>query len=98
VDGPRFHAFLPLGSRSQLENDTLKLAEAYQWNPIMVKQMSSSERHRYVKMKAAIEAERNARRNNQTTMAMPSTSPTGLDQRASLDPAIALNYGSGNRG
>lgn len=33
VDGPRFYAFLPLGSRAQLEHDTLCLAEAYNWDP-----------------------------------------------------------------
>jgi hypothetical protein len=93
VDGPRFYAFLPFGSRSQLEHDTLCLAEGYQWDPLTVKKMACSERHRYVKMKEAIAAEQKARKNNQTTVAEPQ-SPTGISPRAEI-PSIGLDYSGG---
>ena len=90
VEGPRFHAFFPLGSRSQLEHDILCLAEAYNWDPPTIKQMTCSERHRYVKMKEAITAEQKAQKNNQTTMAEPS-GPTGLSKRADM-PTVGIDY------
>lgn len=90
VDGPRFMAFFPLGSRAHLERDTIYLAQAFQWDPIAVKQLSCSERHRYVKMKEAITAEERARMNNQTTMPQPST-PTGIDSRAKMQD-VGLRY------
>lgn len=90
VDGPRFWAFLPLGSRAQLEHDVLCLAEAYGWDPPTVKQMSSSERHRYVKMKEAITAEQRARDKNQTTVPQPSGS-TGISPRVSM-PTVGIDY------
>jgi hypothetical protein len=90
VDGPRFHAFLPLGSRSKLEYDTLALAQAFHWDPPTVKQMSCSERHRYVKMHAAIEAEQRAQQKNQTTIAAPST-PTGISPRADMQ-SVGIDY------
>lgn len=90
VDGPRFWAFFPLGSRAQLEHDILRLAEAYGWDPPTVKQMASSERHRFVKMKQAINDEERARRNNQTTIPQPSAS-TGISPRVSM-PTVGINY------
>jgi hypothetical protein len=90
VDGPRFWAFFPLGSRAQLEHDILLLAEAYGWDPPTVKQMTCSERHRFVKMKKAIAAEERARANNQTTMPQPTPS-TGISQRADM-PSFGLDY------
>jgi hypothetical protein len=90
VDGPRFWAFFPLGSRAQLEHDVLRLAEYYGWDPPTVKQMASSERHRYVKMKKAIIQEEKANRNNQTTVPQPS-GPTGISPRASM-PAVGIDY------
>jgi len=92
VSGPRFFGFLPLGSRAVLENDTLFLAEAYKWDPPTVKQMSCSERHRYVKMKEAIAREARAQANNQTTNAMPAPAPpTGIDKRVDI-PSVEIDY------
>lgn len=90
VDGPRFWAFYPLGSRAMLEHDILLLAEAYGWDPPTVKQMSSSERHRFVKMKQAIAAEQRAQANNQTTVAKPAP-PTGISQRVDMQ-TFGLDY------
>jgi len=90
VDGPRFWAFFPLGSRAMLEHDVLLLAEAYGWDPPTVKQMSSSERHRYVKMKQAIAQEQRAKENNQTTVPQPS-GPTGISPRVDI-PTVGIDY------
>ena len=94
VDGPRFGAFKPLGSRAQLEYDTLCLAEAYHWDPITVKLMPSSQRHRFVKMKEQIVEEQRARENNQTTMPEP-TGHTGLSpgqSGSSAQEAFGIDY------
>jgi len=90
VDGPRFWAFYPLGSRGQLEHDILILAEAYGWDPPTVKMMSSSERHRFVKMKMAINIEQKARANNQTTIPQP-TGPTGISSNVDMK-SFGLDY------
>lgn len=92
VDGPRFFAFLPLGNKARLENEIIFLAEAYKWDPLTIKKMTCSERHRYVKMKEAIAHEEKARRNNQTTNAMPAPAPpTGIDRRVEV-PSVGINY------
>lgn len=92
VDGPRFFAFLPLGNRARMENEILFLAQYYQWDPLTVKRMFCSERHRYVKAKKAILEEEAARANNQTTNAMPAAPPpTGIDERVDM-PTFGLDY------
>lgn len=95
VDGPRFFAFLPLGNKARMEYEIIFLAEAYKWDPLTIKRMTCSERHRYVKMKEAINAEENARRNNQTTNAMPAAPPpTGIDRRVDI-PSVGIDYSTG---
>ena len=76
-----------------LEHEILVLAEAYGWDPPTVKQMTSSERHRYVKMKEAIAAEQKARANNQTTVPQPSGS-TGINPRVDM-PTVGIDYSGG---
>lgn len=60
VDGPRFFAFLPLGSKIVLENDILFLMEAYNQPYDSIMAMPSSRRHRIVKAKEEITRQRNA--------------------------------------
>ena len=91
MDGPRFSAFHPLGSRAQLEFDILCLAEAYKWDPITVTQMPSSQRHRYVKMKEQIVQERNAKASNQTTTPQP-TLKTGISPAPAAERSFGINY------
>lgn len=52
--GPRFYAFDPLGNKTRTENEITCLAEAYQWNPSEVKELTASERHRYIKRRELI--------------------------------------------
>lgn len=60
VVGPRFHAYLPLGSRMALEFDLQFLLEAYQQGYMDVMAMPSSRRHRIVKTREEIVRRRNA--------------------------------------
>ena len=91
MDGPRFGAFRPLGSRALLEYDILCLAEAYQWDPLTVMKMPSSQRHRFVKMREQIATEQHARQNNQTTVPQP-TIPTGISARPAAEQAFGIDY------
>ena len=76
-----------------MEHEVLILAEAYGWDPPTVKQMSSSERHRYVKMKQAIAEEQRARANNQTTVPQAS-GPTGISKQVDMQ-SFGIDYSEG---
>ena len=54
VVGPRFGAFLPLGSRANLEHDIVFLLEAYNQPYGDVMAMPSSRRHRLVQIRKEI--------------------------------------------
>jgi len=89
VDGRRFTAFLPLGSKIVLENEAFFLAHAFQWSYEEVKRMPSSARHRFVKMQEE-SVRQNQPGNSSGTMPAPS-SPTGLAPKAG-SKAVPISY------
>lgn len=79
--GPRFHAFLPCGSRARLESDIICLMEAYGLSYTDIMSMPCSRRHRLIKMREMIvDAQKNANADSTTLTSSPYR--TGLSRQS----------------
>lgn len=92
VDGPRFGAFAPLGSKVMLEYDILFLMEAYNQPYDSIMAMPSSRRHRIVKMRAEIVRQAKDSRSGQTTVSSGATGINPMLKGAVPHQSVNIGY------